>query len=386
MKYFLIAGEASGDLHGAALMQAMKKRDPGTNFRFFGGDLMQQQGGTLLKHYRDMAFMGGIEVLMNLNTIRRNFEICKKEILEFRPDVLILIDYPGFNIKMAEFAHRHQIRVFWFIAPKVWAWKEWRIKKLKAFVDELFVILPFETEYFAKHQMKVHYVGNPLIDEIRQAKEKFRNRNKFIEDNALSDRPIVALLPGSRTQEVKYMLPVMSRLAVDFPSFQFVISGTPWLRDELYRHNNADASLPVVYHQTYELLHHAHAALVTSGTATLETALLNIPQAVLYKMKGGKISYDIFRFLFLKVRFISLPNLILGRMAVREFVMNDMSYEKVLPELGRLVNDELYRQAMLDGYVSLQNRMGEPGAAGRAANLMADILMSVSDQKTQATR
>ncbi len=376
MKYFLIAGEASGDLHGAALMSALKENDPDADFCYFGGDLMQQQGGVLLKHYREMAFMGGIEVMMNLKTIQRNFSFCKQEMLKYNPNVLILIDYPGFNIKMAEFAHHHQLKVFWFIAPKVWAWKEWRVKKLKLFVDELFTILPFETDYFNRHGIKVHYAGNPLLDAIAAESKLFRERQVFLDANRLDQRPVVALLPGSRTQEVKYMLPVMTRMAADFQNYQFVISGTSWLDPALYEQFSADRAIPVVYGQTYELLHNAHAALVTSGTATFEAALLNVPQAVLYKMMGGKISYRIFRSIFLKVDYVSLPNLILGREAVREFVMHEMCYESVKPELERILNNAGRRQSILDDYAGLRQMVGEPGAARRAAVKMYSLLKS----------
>lgn len=376
MKYFLIAGEASGDLHGAALMSALKEMDSSAEFRYCGGDLMQQQGGTLLKHYREMAFMGGIEVLMNLKTIKRNFSVCKTEILKFAPDVLILIDYPGFNIKIAEFAHKNKVRVFWFIAPKVWAWKEWRVKKLKAFVDETFTILPFETAFFARHQMKVRYVGNPLLDAITESKSAFREREQFIVDNQLDARPIVALLPGSRIQEVKYMLPVMTRMAEDFPDYQFVVSGAPWLDAALYNEYSVVNSIPVIYGQTYEILQNAYAALVASGTATLETALLNVPQAALYKMIGGKYFYKLFRLIFLRVQYVSLPNLILGREAIREFVMHEMKYECVKPELEKLLRDKEYRNEMLKSYEELQHLVGQPGAARRAAQKMFEILTS----------
>lgn len=376
MKYFLIAGEASGDLHGAALMNALKEHDQGADFRYFGGDLMQLQGGILLKHYREMAFMGGIEVLMNIRTIKRNFQQCKKEILHFMPDVLILIDYPGFNIKIAEFARKNNIRVFWFIAPKVWAWKEWRVKKLKAYVNELFTILPFETEFFQKHQVRVHYVGNPLCDAIEKAKKGFRTRSRFIAENHLDDRPIIALLPGSRVQEIKYMLPVMTRFAADYPDYQFVISGASWLEKSLYGRYASQKGMKILFGQTYELLHNSFAALVTSGTATLETALMNIPQAVLYKMIGGKFFYRLFRLIFLKVKFVSLPNLILGRQAIREFVMDEMRYERVKPELERMLNDMEYRKAMFEDYRELHNIVGEAGAARRAAHKMYELLTS----------
>lgn len=374
MKYYLIAGEASGDLHGSALMKSLKKNDSDASFRFLGGDRMKQQGGVLVKHYRDMAFMGAIEVLLNLNKIRHNMELAQKDILDYAPDVLILIDYPGFNIKMAEFAHRRNIRVFWFIAPKVWAWKAWRVKKLRAFVDQIFTILPFETEFFRKHGIEVHYVGNPLIDAIETAKEKFRKREVFLKENQLPDKPLVALLPGSRVQEIRNMLPVMTRVAVDFPGYQFVVSGAEAITPQLYSRYLSGSSIPVLYGQTYEMVHHSAAALVASGTATLETALLRVPQAVLYKMIGGKIFYRLFKKLFLKVPFVSLPNLVLGKYAIREFIMDEMRYEKVRPELQKLLNDRAYTEQIAGDYDIIRERMGKPGAADRAAGIMFRLI------------
>jgi lipid-A-disaccharide synthase len=376
LKYFLIAGEASGDLHGAALMNALKKEDSNAQFHFFGGDRMASEGGVLLKHYREMAFMGAIEVLMNLRVIRRNMELCKQEIRKVKPDVVILIDYPGFNMKIAEFAHQHKFKVYWYIAPKVWAWKEWRIASLKSYVDELFTILPFETSYFHKHNLEVHYVGNPLLDTILESKGKFRPSAQFQVDNHLDDRPIVALLPGSRAQEIRYMLPVMSKLASLYPGYQFVVSKADALDEEIYRKYSDHKTLKLLSGQTYELVYHSRAALVASGTATLETALLDTPQAVLYKMAGGGLSYRIFQWLFLKVRYISLPNLILGKEAVKEFVMDQMNLEAVRPELERLLNDESYRREILAEYERLHTLMGEPGAAGRAAREMFRLLRS----------
>lgn len=372
MIYLLIAGEASGDLHGAALIRELKSLDNQAQFYCFGGDLMQKEGGILLKHYREMAFMGGIEVLMNIKTIKRNFDFCKEKILSIKPDVLILIDYPGFNIKIAQFAHKINQKVYWFIAPKVWAWKAWRTKKLKAYVNEMFTILPFETQFFANYDMPVHYVGNPLVDTVAKGKEAFREKNRFLTDNNLDERQIVALLPGSRVQEIKYMLPVMARLSTDYPKHQFVISGASWLDNELY--NKYAPGIPVIFNQTYELLHNSFAALVTSGTATLETALLNIPQAVLYKMIGGKIFYALFRFIFLKVNYVSLPNLILNREAVKEFVMDKMKYETVKPELDKLLNDMEYRYKLLASYKELHHLLGDRGAAKRAAGKMYQLL------------
>jgi lipid-A-disaccharide synthase len=378
MKYFIIAGEASGDLHGAALMKSLKSLDQEAEFMFFGGDLMVAQGGQLLKHYRNMAFMGGIEVLMNLNKINENFKLCRTRLLEFRPDALILIDYPGFNLKMAKFAHQNGIRVFYFILPKVWAWKEWRVKALKKYVNEFFSIFPFEPDFFRKYDVNVHYVGNPLMDTVDQFLESAatKSRLEFLRENNLTDRPLVALLPGSRTQEIRNMLPVMTRLADDFPDYQFVISGATALTRELYSECSLNPAIPVLFGKTYEMLFFAHAAVVTSGTATLETALLKVPQVVLYKMAGGKIGYRIFRFIFLKVKFVSLPNLILDRDFLKEFVMDTMNYRFVKPEVGKLLSDDHYRLSIMHNYQELQLKTGGKGASERAAFQMNQILKS----------
>jgi lipid-A-disaccharide synthase len=376
VKYYLIAGEASGDLHGSALMKSLKDKDPDASFRFLGGDRMKQQGGVLVRHYQDMAYMGAIEVLLNLRKIRHNMELARKDILDYAPDVLILIDYPGFNIKMAEFAHHHNIRVFWFIAPKVWAWKEWRVKKLRSFVDHIFTILPFETEFFRKHGIEVHYVGNPLIDAIENARQNFRSREVFLKDNQIPDKPLVALLPGSRVQEIRNMLPVMTRVAIDFPGCQFVVSGADAIDPKLYSRYLSGSSIPVLYGQTYEMVHHSEAALVASGTATLETALLRVPQTVLYKMIGGKIFYWLFRKIFLKVPYVSLPNLVLGKCVIREFIMDEMRYEKVKPELQKLLNDRKYTELIVGDYDTIREKMGSPGAADRTAGIMFRLLKS----------
>ncbi len=374
MKYFIIAGEASGDLHGANLMKSLKESDPDAGFFFFGGDLMKAQGGILLKHYREMAFMGGIDVLRNLRKIRNNFNLCKKCLLEIKPDVLILIDYPGFNLKMAEFAHKNKITVFYFILPKVWAWKEWRVKALKSFVDELFSIFPFEVDFFRRHDLNVHYVGNPLLDAVSEAKTGFGTKSEFQKESNLTEKPIIALLPGSRVQEIRLMLPVMTRLANDHPGYQFVIAGASAIDKSLYDRYNCNPLVPLLFGQTYKLLSFAHAALVTSGTATLETALLNVPQLVLYKMAGGKIAYKIFRYLFLMVKFISLPNLILDQQAVREFVMHEMNYGNIKPETDKLLNDNAYRKKIFEMYDQLMIRMGTTGASSRAADQMIRIM------------
>lgn len=376
MKYFIIAGEASGDLHGSNLMKALRKSDHQAEFYCFGGDLMEQQGGILLRHYREMAFMGAIDVLLNSGKIARNFSLCRHALIRYKPDVLILIDYPGFNLKVAEFAHNHRIPVFYYILPKVWAWKEWRVKKLKACADELFSIFPFEVDFFRKHGVEVHYSGNPLQDSVSEAICNFRSREDFLKDNNLPDLPLVALLPGSRDQEIRSMLPVMARIGRNLKGCCFIVSGTPAVDPPLYEKYCGDSTIPVLSGQTYELLFHSQAALVTSGTATLETALLGIPQAVLYKMAGGKLGWRLFRTLFLKVKYVSLPNLISGREIVREFIMEDMKYENVFPEMNRLLSDTDYRKEMLSGYDEMKRLMGERGVAFKIAEKMSALLSS----------
>ncbi|HNX78321.1 MAG TPA: lipid-A-disaccharide synthase [Prolixibacteraceae bacterium] len=377
MRYFIIAGEASGDLHGSNLMRSLRDHDPVADFLCFGGDLMASQGGRLLKHYRDMAFMGAIDVVMNMGKIRENFRLCRQQLLESKPDVLILIDYPGFNLKMAEFAAQNDIPVFYYILPKVWAWKAWRIKKLKKFVTGMFSIFPFEASFFRKYGAEVKFVGNPLLDAVKEVESAPYDILGFREQNNLSGKPVVALLPGSRAQEIRLMLPVMTRLPADFQEFDFVICGTGAVNPELYQKYSSDLSVPVLLDKTYEILKYSHSAIVTSGTATLETALFRVPQIVLYKMAGGKLGYRIFRKLFLKVTLFSLPNLILGKATLKEFIMDQMSYDLVKPEAGKLLMDPEYRKRILDGYARLEGLMGESGASSRAAIEMMGLLKSI---------
>ncbi len=388
MKYFIIAGEASGDLHGSNLMKALKAEDPSAEFACFGGGLMEAAGGRLFRHYRDMAFMGAIDVLRNLSRIGENFTIARNKILEFQPDVVILIDYPGFNLKIAEFARKEGFRVFYYILPKVWAWKAWRVKKLKMWCHELFSIFPFEEEFFHHHGARVRYLGNPLLDAVNAAQREFPTRREFLRRNSLEDegenahqsapsenrRPLVALLPGSRLQEIRLMLPVMTRMAREFPDYRFVVSGAPSIAPEVYTTFSEDPTIPVIFEQTYPLVRYAHAALVTSGTATLETALLGTPQIVLYKMAGGKWSYSLFKALFLKVKYVSLPNLILRRQALRELIMDEMRDDLVKKETARLLEDEKYRGKITDSYQEMRKRMGEEGASARVATEMIRIL------------
>ncbi|RZK56455.1 MAG: lipid-A-disaccharide synthase, partial [Pedobacter sp.] len=306
MKYYLVAGEASGDLHGANLIKALKAEDPNAEFRYFGGDKMQAEGGELVKHYADMAFMGFTEVVLNLRTILKNMKACKADILNYQPNTLILIDFPGFNLKIAEFAKEHGLKVCYYISPKIWAWNQKRVLKIKRVVDQMFCILPFEVDFYKKWGMDVHYVGNPLLDEIAL----FEPNANFRIENSISDKKIIALLPGSRKQEIERLLPDMLSVVDAFPDYEFVIAAAPTFQKEYYEQFMGGRNITLVFAQTYQLLHYAHSALVASGTATLETALFKIPQVVLYK--GGAISVGIAR-LVIKIRFISLVNLIMDR-------------------------------------------------------------------------
>jgi lipid-A-disaccharide synthase len=373
MKYFIIAGEASGDLHASHLMQELKIADPKAEFCFFGGDLMAAQGGILLKHYRDMAFMGLIPVLMNLHKIKRNFDLAEKNLLEFNPDVLILVDYPGFNLRMAAFAKKKNIKVFYYISPKIWAWKTKRVYKIKQFVDEMFTIFPFETEFYNQYGVQVHYVGNPTVDEL--SKKSFSSFNDFISRNNLPDQPIIALLAGSRNQEISRILPVMSKVTRRFPQFQYVIAGAPSQNIEKYDKVLGDFKIPVVFGQTYDLLKHSTAALVASGTATLETAVLNIPQVVCYRIEAGRLGSLVKEWL-VKVPFISLVNLITGREVVKELFQETCTPEIVGNELDQILNNHKYRNQMLNGYQEMCNKLGGAGCAKRAADQMINLLNS----------
>src|SRR6201996_9446416 len=357
MKYYLVAGEASGDLHGANLMKALKELDKAADFRFFGGDLMKAEGGTLVKHYADMAFMGFIEVVFNLRTILKNLDFCKQDISAWQPDVLILIDFPGFNLKIADFAKQNNIPVDYYISPKVWAWNQRRVLKIKRIVDHLFCILPFEVDFYKQWGMEVDYVGNPLLDAINA----FEPDANFITKNNLQpDKKIIAVLPGSRKQEITYLLPDMIAVAAQFTNYQFVIAGAPSFTIDFYSQFLGDKNIPVVFNSTYDLLTNADAAIVASGTATLETALFNVPQVVVYK--GSPISITIAR-LVVKIKYISLVNLIMDAPGVRELIQQDCNPASISTELDKLVNDADYRAAMLKNYDELDERMGKPGAS-----------------------
>ena len=368
MRYYLVAGEASGDLHGSNLMKELKNLDANAEFRYFGGDLMQAEGGTLVKHYADMAFMGFVEVIANLRTVLGNLKFCKQDIVAWQPDVLILIDFPGFNLKVANFAKKQGIKVCYYISPKVWAWNQKRVLKIKKSVDHLFCILPFEVDFYKKWDMEVDYVGNPLLDAVTA----FKPDTDFRKANNLSDKPIIALLPGSRKQEISYLLPTMLECARQFPGYQFVIAGAPSFNIDFYKPFFVDGqSIAVLFNSTYNLLHKAQAAIVASGTATLETALFRVPQVVVYK--GNAVSIGIARAV-IQIRFISLVNLIMDRLVVKELIQGDFTRETVQAELELLLHDEIYRKQMLDNYVELDERMGKPGASGKTASLIFGYL------------
>ena len=377
MKYYLIVGEASGDLHASNLMRALKELDAEADFRFFGGDLMSAVGGTRVKHYKELAYMGFIPVLLHLRTIFKNMELCKKDIVAWNPDVVILVDYPGFNLKIAEFVKKHtDIPIYYYISPKIWAWKEYRIKNIKRDVDELFSILPFEVDFFKGHNYPIHYVGNPCVDAV----DAFQQNNTesfddFIKVNSLAEKPIIALLAGSRKQEIKDNLPAMIEAAKPFVNdYQLVLAGAPSIDPDYYQqYIGTDVPVRIVFGQTYRLLAQAKVALVTSGTATLETALFRVPQVVCYYLAMGKLISFLRRHI-LKVKYISLVNLVANREVVRELVADTMTVENVRTELDALLNKDDYRNKMLQEYDRMIKILGPAGASHQAASKMINLL------------
>jgi len=366
MKYYIIAGEASGDLHASNLMLELKKLDTNAEFRVWGGDLMQQQGGQIVKHYKNLAFMGFLEVLMNLGTIKQNFKLCKTDLLNFKPDLLILVDYPGFNLRIAKFARENNIKTYYYISPKIWAWKKSRAWKIKKYIDKMFVIFPFEKDFYKNYEYEVEYVGNPLIDEIEKKKEKLSAKEAFFENNNLSEKPIIALLAGSRKQEIKHILPEMLQVTNNFPDFQFILAGAPGFNHENYETYIKDYPVKIIFNQTYDILKHAHAAVVTSGTATLETALFNVPQAVVYKMNN--LTYEIGKY-FIKVKYFSLVNIIMQKTIVQELLQKKLT-KKIEKELSKILSDKEYRNHMLEDYRQLKEKMGAEGASKRTAEII----------------
>lgn len=370
MKYYLIAGEASGDLHASNLMRAIKNTDPQADFRFLGGDLMKQVGGTMVKHYREMAFMGFIPVLMNLRTILRNMQVCREDIRQYQPDVVILIDYPGFNLKIAKYVKTVlHIPVHYYISPKIWAWKQYRIKDFRKYVDHLYSILPFEPAFFQRLDYQVDYVGNPSVDSVSNYQQRESvGKSTFFRMNRLADKPILALLAGSRKQEIRDNLPVMLRVAAQFPEYQPIIAGAPGI-DPAYYQQYTDGSVQILFQQTYPLLQHSDAALVTSGTAALETALFRVPQVVCYYVPAGRLASFIFRHFF-HTPYISLVNLISGKEVVQELFGERFSEENITTELKRIIHDKTYRETMLQNYDEMIRILGKPGASIRTAELI----------------
>ena len=384
MKYYLIAGEASGDLHASRLMQSLRRVDGEAEFRFFGGDLMSAAGGMRVRHYRDLAYMGFVPVLLHLRTIFRNMAFCKRDIIEWHPDVVILVDYPGFNLDIAKFLHaKTSIPAYYYISPKIWAWKEYRIKNIKRDVGELFSILPFEVPFFeGKHGYKIHYVGNPTADEVSGFLKTYTDSyDEFCSKNGLdSRRPVIALLAGSRKQEIKDNLPAMIEAASRFADkYQLVVAGAPSISADYYAGFISGQLVKIVYGQTYELLAHSRAAVVTSGTATLETALFNVPQVVCYETPIPKVIAFLRKHL-LKVRYVSLVNLIADREVVRELVADTFSVDNIAAELSRLLPDGACRSSMIDGYAEVRRRLGDRIAPDNAAEIMVRLLKKEVDE------
>ena len=372
MKYFLIAGEASGDLHASNLMKEIKKNDPEAKFRFLGGDLMEKVSGEPpVIHYKDTAFMGVFDVVKNIFSILSNFKKTKKSLLDFNPDAVILIDYPGFNLKMAKFAYQKGFKTYYYIAPKLWAWKEGRVKLLKKYTNKVFTILPFEKDFYKKHHLEVEYVGNPVYDAVKSYKTA--EKDVFLKGFHTSNKPIIALLPGSRKSELKMSLPLMQEIAEAFPAYRFIITGAPGLSKEDYAPLLNNNDIPVIFNRTYDILHHAHAAIVTSGTATLETALFHTPQVVVYRV--GNLQYKLFK-RFVKIKYFSLVNLILDKPAVPELLQDDFNKNRVIKELKNILQGE-GRKKMLDDYNELENILGSYQASELTAKkIIKDIKQS----------
>lgn len=376
MKYYLIAGEASGDLHASNLMRALKDEDPDAQFRFFGGDLMSAVGGTRVKHYRELAYMGFIPVLMHLPTILSNMSMCKKDIRQWQPDVVILIDYPGFNLDIAKYVKANtQIPVYYYISPKIWAWKEYRIANIKRDVDHLFSILPFEIDFFEnKHHYPIHYVGNPCVDAVYAYNQQHtQSFSQFVQEQGLTGKPIIALLAGSRRQEIKDNLPEMLKAASTLTDHQLVLAGAPGIEPEYYNQYIGNTPVKILFGQTYNILQHARAALVTSGTATLETALFRVPQVVCYYIAMGKV-ISFLRRKFLKVPYISLVNLIAHKEVVKELVADEMTADNVRATLTPLLYDTPERRQMLSDYEQIIHLLGPAGASEKAAKEMVNLL------------
>lgn len=374
MKYYLVVGEASGDLHASNLMRSLREIDKESDFRFFGGDLMKGVGGILVKHYREMAYMGFIPVLLNLRTIFKHMDICREDIRHYQPDVVILVDYPGFNLKIAKYVKTElQLPVYYYISPKIWAWKTGRIKSIKKYIDKIFSILPFEVDFYKKRNYIVDYVGNPTVDAVTQRELADETFEEFIRCNQLEKKPIIALLAGSRKQEIKDNLPTMLDSVSVFPDYQLVVAGAPGIDPAFYGNFVKEENCKIVFNQTYRLLQQSQAALVTSGTATLETALFRVPQIVCYRTPVKYIVTFVFKHFF-HISYISLVNLIAGKMVVKELFAEYFSKQAIQEELSNILNNENYRRQMLDGYDEVMSVLGKPGASKRAATIIYESL------------
>ena len=368
LKYYVIAGEASGDLHGGNLLRALFTKDTDADVRFWGGDKMEKIAGKPVKHIKDLAFMGFVEVLANIRTITKNIKFCKNDILKFQPDALVLIDYPGFNLRIAAFAKKHGIKVHYYVSPQIWAWKQNRVHKIKKTVDAMYCILPFEKEFYAKFDMEVNYVGHPLVDAIQTFQEEAKSISEFRATYGLSNKKILALLPGSRMQEIKTKLPIMLEAAVQFPEMEILIAGAPNIAESVYTNLANGTSITVIPNETYHVLNHAHLAMVTSGTATLETALFKVPQVVCYK--GNPISVAIARKL-IKIDYISLVNLIMSKEVVRELIQKELTAKNICAELIPMqAEDSTSRKALLHAYDELEAKLGDGGASEKTASLL----------------
>ncbi len=370
MKYYIIAGEASGDLHASNLIREIAKKDPQAQFRAWGGELMKAAGATLVKHINELAFMGFSEVIINIRTILANIRFCKKDILQYNPDVVIFVDYPGFNLRIARYCKENQFKTVYYISPTVWAWNKSRIKAIKRDVDKMMVILPFEKAFYDKHSYPVEFVGHPLLDALDLHDGAKPQTDLFKHKHSLPDKAIIALLPGSRKQEISLMLPPMAAAAARFPQYQFVVAGTSAHSPEYYQQFLGKSKIPVLYGQTYPLLQNAYAALVTSGTATLETALIGTPQVVCYK--AGFFSYQIAKRL-VDLKYISLVNLIMDEQVVTELIQEDLNLPRLQSELEAITLDQKNRRRMIDKYAILREKLGGRGASEKAAEIVVSF-------------
>jgi lipid-A-disaccharide synthase len=377
MRYFIIAGEASGDLHASNLMRELRKEDSEAEFCFLGGDLMQAQGGTMIRHYRQMAFMGIVNVLINARTVLSNLSACKQAIADFQPDVVILVDYPSFNLRIAKWVKKNfsGIKTYYYISPKIWAWKEWRVHEIKRCIDKMFTIFPFETAFYARYNYPVEYVGNPTVDSISMRPNQDQTLAQFCSENNLSEKPIIAILAGSRKQEIRGCLPRMVNAGLRFPDYQVVLAGAPGIDAELYKAVLESKQISIVYGKTYELLQQASAAVVNSGTATLETALIGTPEVVVYHIALGRFGYFV-KERVVKVKFVSLVNIVAEKQVVKELLAHQFTVGNIESELDNILKNKTYKAEMLNNYAEMGKRLGQPGTAERAAKKIVESLKS----------